>query len=76
MIGHGGLAWLLQRYPVATVMPNSLIAPVLSAIVAAVMFGTRVTGLMLLGGVVVMAGAAILTLRGAGKELILDEPAP
>lgn len=76
MIGHGGLAWLLQRHPVTMVMPYTLIAPVLSAIVAAVMFGTRVTGLMLLGGGVVMAGVAILTLYSARKGLIVDEPAP
>lgn len=76
LIGHGGLSWLLQRHPVALVMPYTLIAPVLSAIVAAVMFGTRVTGLMVLGSVVVLAGVAIITLRSAQKGQIVDEPAP
>ncbi len=73
LVGHGGLSWLLQRHPVSVVMPYTLIAPVLSVIVAAVAFGTPVTGLMLLGGVVVLAGVAIVTLRSAQKGLLIED---
>jgi O-acetylserine/cysteine efflux transporter len=73
LIGHGGLAWLVQRHPIALVMPYTLIAPVLSVIVAALVFGTPVTGLMLLGGVIVLAGVAIITLRSAQKGVMIED---
>ncbi|WP_336969966.1 DMT family transporter [Sphingobium aromaticiconvertens] len=73
LIGHGGLAWLVQRHPIALVMPYTLIAPVLSVIVAALAFGTPVTGLMLLGGVIVLAGVAIITLRSAQKGVMIED---
>jgi O-acetylserine/cysteine efflux transporter len=73
LVGHGGLAWLVQRHPIALVMPYTLIAPVLSVIVAALAFGTPVTGLMLLGGVVVLAGVAIITLRSAQKGVMIED---
>lgn len=73
LIGHAGLAWLVQRYPIALVMPYTLIAPVLSVIVAALVFGTPVTGLMIVGGVVVLAGVAIITLRSAQKGVMIED---
>ncbi len=73
LIGHGGLAWLLQRHPVALVMPYTLIAPVLSVIVAAVAFSTPLTGMMLLGGIVVLAGVAIVTLQSADKGVAIED---
>jgi O-acetylserine/cysteine efflux transporter len=73
LIGHGGLAWLVQRHPIALVMPYTLVAPVLSVIVAAVAFHTPITGLMLLGGVVVLAGVAIITLRSAQKGVMIED---
>lgn len=73
LIGHGGLAWLVQRHPIALVMPYTLIAPVLSVIVAALVFGTPVTGLMIIGGLVVLAGVAIITLRSARKGVMIED---
>lgn len=73
LIGHGGLAWLLQRHPVALVMPYTLIAPVLSVIVAAIAFSTPLTGMMLLGGIVVLAGVAIVTLQSAEKGIAIED---
>jgi O-acetylserine/cysteine efflux transporter len=35
IIGQGAFAWLLQRHPIATVTPIMLLAPVLSAVIAA-----------------------------------------
>ena len=65
LIGHGGMTWLFQRYPVSTVAPLTLPTPLLSVIVAAVAFGTPITTSMIIGGLVTMAGIAIITLRTA-----------
>jgi O-acetylserine/cysteine efflux transporter len=73
LVGHGGLAWLLQRHPVGVVMPYTLIAPVLSVIVSAIMFDAPVTGIMLLGGTIVLAGVAIVTIRTAARGTLAEE---
>lgn len=65
LIGHGGMTWLFQRYPVSTVSPLTLPTPLLSVIVAAVVFGNPVTPVMIAGGLVTLTGIAIITLRTA-----------
>lgn len=65
LIGHGGMTWLFQRYPVSTVAPLTLPTPLLSVIVATVVFDTPVTPAMIGGGLVTLAGIAIITLRTA-----------
>lgn len=65
LIGHGGMSWLFQRYPVSLVSPLTLPTPVLSVIVAVLVFGTPVTLQMVAGGVLTLAGIAIITLRTA-----------
>lgn len=63
--GHGAMAWLLQRHPVAMVTPMTLAAPVISVFTAAWYFGTPITMVMLIGGSMAMAGVAIVTIRSA-----------
>lgn len=65
IIGHGSMSWLLQRHPIATVTPLTLASPVISVIAASLFFGTPLTPLMILGGVVALTGVAIVTLRSA-----------
>ena len=65
LIGHGGMTWLFQRYPVSTVAPLTLPTPLLSVIVATLVFGTPVTTAMVIGGLVTLTGVAIITLRTA-----------
>lgn len=65
LIGHGGMTWLFQRYPVSTVAPLTLPTPLLSVIVAVLVFDTPVTWVMVAGGLVTLAGIAIITLRTA-----------
>ena len=73
LIGQGGMAWLLQRHPISMVIPFTLLAPVVSVIAAALIFETPVTGLMLLGGVTVLGGVAIVTMRTAHKAEEFEE---
>jgi O-acetylserine/cysteine efflux transporter len=65
VIGQGAMSLLLQRHPVSSVVPLTLLSPVISVIASALYFGTPLTPLMIAGGVIVMAGVAIVTIRTA-----------
>ena len=65
LLGHGGMSWLFQRYPVSTVSPLTLPTPLLSVGIAVVVFGTPITGQMIIGGVLMLIGVAVITLRTA-----------
>jgi len=65
LVGHGGMSWLFQRYPVATVSPLTLPTPLFSVIIAVIVFGTPITIQMIIGGVLTLFGVAIITLRTA-----------
>lgn len=65
VMAHGAMSWLLQRHPVATVIPLTLAAPVISVFTAAWYFSTPVTAIMVIGGALAMLGVAIVTIRTA-----------
>ncbi len=65
VIGQGAMSLLLQRHPVSSVVPLTLLTPGISGIVAAYYFGTPLTPFMFMGGLIVMAGVAIVTIRTA-----------
>jgi len=65
LLGHGGMSWLFQRYPVATVSPLTLPTPLLSVIIAILVFDTPITGQMLVGAALTLVGVGIITLRTA-----------
>lgn len=73
VMGQGAMSLLLRRHAVSTVVPLTLMAPVISVIAAAWWFKTPFTPVMALGGAVVMAGVAIVTIRTArAKEGLAD----
>ncbi|MDT9600737.1 DMT family transporter [Sphingosinicella rhizophila] len=65
VIGHGSMSWLLQRHPISQVMPLTLAAPVMSVAAASLFFGTPLTPIMILGGLIALSGVAIVTIRTA-----------
>jgi O-acetylserine/cysteine efflux transporter len=65
LMGQGAMSWLLQRHPISTVVPLSLPTPVLSVIAATLYFKTPLTPVMIAGGVLVMIGVSIITIRTA-----------
>jgi len=65
IVGHGGMAYLFQRYPVSTVAPLTLPTPLLSVIVGVLAFNTPVGLPLVLGGLLTLGGIAIITLRTA-----------
>ncbi|MBS3960711.1 MAG: EamA family transporter [Sandarakinorhabdus sp.] len=69
LIGHAGMAWLLQRYPVTLITPFTLPTPLLAVMFATLYYGTPVTPLMWFGGLLTIVGVAIITLRTAKKSV-------
>ncbi len=69
LIGHAGMSWLLQKYPVTMLTPLTLPTPLLAVIFATAVYGTPITPLMILGGVLTLVGVAIITLRTAQKTV-------
>lgn len=68
IVGHAGMSWLLQRYPVSVISPLTLPTPLLSVIVAVVFLGNPVSAELVLGGLVTLVGIAIITVRTAMKQ--------
>jgi O-acetylserine/cysteine efflux transporter len=68
LIGSGGMAWLLQRHPVTTVIPVTLGAPVIGVLASSIVFGNPLTPVMVLGGIVALSGVAIVTMRTASAK--------
>jgi O-acetylserine/cysteine efflux transporter len=69
LIGHAGMSWLVQRYPVTLITPFTLPTPLLAVLFATLVYGTPVTPLMLVGGALTLLGVAIITLRTAKKAV-------
>jgi O-acetylserine/cysteine efflux transporter len=68
IIGHGGMTWLFQRYPVAVVSPLTLPTPLISVALAVLVYETPITGRMLIGGLLTLVGVAIITIRTAQRR--------
>lgn len=73
VIGQGGMAWLLQRHPISTVAPLTLASPLIAVVSSVWWFDIKVTPQMWIGGLMTLAGVAIITIRTAratvpGKE--------
>jgi O-acetylserine/cysteine efflux transporter len=67
ILGFGGWAWLLSRYPAAQVTPFALLVPVFGFSAAAFAFGEKLPIGLGFGAVVVMAGLAITVFAGRAR---------
>lgn len=74
LVGHAGMSWLVQRYPVTLITPFTLPTPLLAVLFATLVYGTPVTPIMWLGGALTLAGVAIITLRTARKSVEPETP--
>lgn len=70
VIGQAGMAWLLQRHPISTVLPLTLGAPVIAVCASSYFFRTPMTPVMIAGGLLTLTGVAIITLRSARARKI------
>lgn len=60
LMGQGGLAWLLSRHPLSTIMPMILLSTLVSVIASHFYFGTIITPIMAIGGLIALAGVLIV----------------
>ena len=69
LLGHGLYYGLVQRYPVALMMPWLLLVPVLAVALGIVFWGDRPGPRIWIGGAMVLGGVLIIALRQRFKSL-------
>ena len=67
VVANSGLYYLLQRYPVGTVMPFSLLSPVFGVAGAMIFLGDQLNPGLVVGGVMILFGVGWIYLRNARK---------
>lgn len=65
LVGHGIVYYLLTRYPVSFITPLLLLAPVLAVVLGVLVWGDQLTWKLWLGGIMTLAGIAVITLRAS-----------
>lgn len=73
IVGHGLFFHLVQRHPVSAVMPYLQLTPVFGVIIGILIWGDRPGWRLYMGGVAVVVGILIITLR-ARKRTIVATP--
>lgn len=68
LIGHVGVAYMLQRHAVSTVSPFLIPAPLIGAGFAVAALGEQVTARLVIGGLLIVAGVGVITIRTAMKR--------
>jgi len=63
LVAHTGYYHLIQRYPVSTVTPLTVLSPFFSVIFSITLLGTAVTPRLLIGGAVTLGGVLIIAMR-------------
>ncbi len=75
LIGHGGLYFLLQRYPVTWVNPLFLLSPIFAIFFGVTVYGDQLTIQIVLGGLMTIGGVAIIAIRSARRGAPIPEKA-
>ncbi len=63
LIAHTGFYYLVQRYPVTSVAPLTVLSPVFSVLFGITLLDDKMTARIAVGGLVTLAGVLIITLR-------------
>lgn len=63
IIGYGLWYWLIQQYEVSAVAPYNLLVPLVAAAGGIIVLGDVITPVKMLGGALIFAGVALITLR-------------
>lgn len=69
VLGHGGIYYLLRRYPVSVVSPFFLLAPIFGVGFGITLMGDVLTTQMIAGGLLVLGGTLVITLREPGASV-------
>lgn len=63
LVAHTCFYWLLQRYPVTSVAPLTVLSPVFSVALGVTLLHDQVTPRIAVGGLITLAGVVIVSLR-------------
>jgi O-acetylserine/cysteine efflux transporter len=63
LIGHSIFYWLVQRHPVSSVAPLTVLSPVFSVLLGVTVLHDRMTLRIALGGLLTLSGVLIVSLR-------------
>jgi O-acetylserine/cysteine efflux transporter len=63
LVAHTGFYHLVQRYPVTSVAPLTVLSPVFSVVFGVTLLGDQLTPRILAGGLLTLLGVLIITLR-------------
>jgi O-acetylserine/cysteine efflux transporter len=63
LLAHTIFYWLIQRYPVTSVVPVTVLAPLFSVMFAVTLLGDRLDWRIMVGGVLTLTGVAIISIR-------------
>jgi O-acetylserine/cysteine efflux transporter len=74
IIGHAGISYLLQRYPISVISPLTLLAPIIGVLSGVAILDTPLTAKMIQGGIVTLIGVAIITVRTAQRSPVPPVP--
>lgn len=67
IVGHGGLYFLIKRYPVSTIAPLTLLSQIFAVASGVIILGEILTTKMILGGILTFGGVAVILLRQKKK---------
>ena len=68
LVGHGIFYFLVQRHPLSSVMPYMLLTPVFAVLFGVLVWGDRPGWRLFLGGLLVLTGIFVITLRARQKS--------
>lgn len=68
VLAHAINFYLIQRYPISTVAPYSLLAPVIGVVSAVLVFGDALTTELIVGGLITLVGVMIVNVRSGRRK--------
>ena len=69
IVGHGGIYFLLKRYPVTTIAPLTLLAQVFAVIASVILLDEVLTTRIWIGGLLTFAGVGVIVFRRKQKTV-------
>jgi len=64
LVAHSGMYYLIRRYPVTSISPLTVLAPVFGILFGVTLLDDRLTARILIGGALTLAGVMIVARRG------------
>jgi O-acetylserine/cysteine efflux transporter len=69
LVAHTGYYYLVQRYPVSSIAPITVLSPIFAVLFAVALLGNRLTERLVLGGLITLTGVVVVAMR---EKKIID----